>query len=198
MKARRELSLRESLFLSSGRESHWEKKIVWLRWPNYVGLLNTCEVNLGGETQWPLKTISGLRISRAQACRQNKGVPPLINSFLCGPAPTDPRTGPGVGDLWSITLQHVESLPDIFDVNFSFRHYLLAILTTLQLCQYCCSFMVIKKVLESMKICKHSNKLVAETSHLPLAFHIPHCVWLVRNIENWMSKWIALQLSFFW
>jgi len=58
--------------------------------------------------------------------------------------------------------------------------------------------MVIKKVLENMEICKHSDKLVAETTHLPLAFHIPHCVWLVRNIENWMSKWIALKLSLFW
>jgi len=27
-----------------------------------------------------------------------------------------------------------------------------------------------------MEICKHRNKLVAETSHLPLAFHIPHCL----------------------
>jgi len=52
-------------------------------------------VDLGGETQWPLKTNSGPRISRSQACRRNKRVPTLINSFLCEPAPTDPRTGTG-------------------------------------------------------------------------------------------------------
>ena len=99
MKARRELALRESLSLFRKRVTlREENRLTSILWPNYVGFLYTCEVDLDGETQWPLKTISGLRISRAQACRRNKGVPTLINSFLCGPAPTDPRTG-GWGPL---------------------------------------------------------------------------------------------------
>ena len=63
--------------------------------------------------KWPLQTISELRISSYGT----KGIPTLINSSLCGPAPTDPRTGTGPRTggwgplLYGLPKLHKENIP---------------------------------------------------------------------------------------